>query len=153
MSRIFNLVGDDSFLINDYPLMADTSNGEIVTLSFPNELVTVTTGKNRNTIYAKNESGSQVDVECKLMRGSKADRFLNGLLANQENDFVGFPLMNGAFVKRLGNGQGKVTYDTYIITGMVFVKNPDVKSNTDGDGEQATITYNLKGALATRGIL
>ena len=153
MSRIFNLVGDDSFLINDYPLITDTANGEVVTITFPSELVTVTTGKNKNTIYAKNEAGNQVDVECKLMRGSKADRFLNGLLANQENDFVAFNLMNGAFVKRLGNGQGKVTYDNYVLTGLVFVKKPDVSANTEGGDEQATITYNLKGALATRGIL
>lgn len=153
MGQIFNLVGDDTFLINDIPLIIDTANGDVVTISFPNELVTVTTGKNKNTIYAKNESGSQVDIECKVMRGGAADKFLNGLLANQENDFVAFTLMNGAFVKRLGNGQGKVTYDTYTLRGLVFTKKPDVKANTDGDGDQATIPYNLKGALATRGIL
>lgn len=153
MGRIFNLVGDDTFLINDIPLIADTAHGEVVSISFPNELVTVTTGKNKNTIYAKNEAGSQVDIECKLMRGSKGDRFLNGLLANQENDFIAFNLMNGAFVKRMGNGQGKVTYDTYTITGMVFTNKPGTTSNTEGEADQATITYTLKGALATRGIL
>lgn len=153
MGQIFNLVGDDTFLINDRPLITDTAHGEVVTISFPNELVTVTTGKNKNTIYAKNESGSQVDVECKLMRGGAADKFLNGLLANQENDFVAFNLMNGAFVKRLGNGNGKVIHDTYTMVGLVFTNKPNVTANTDGDGDQATITYTLKGALATRGIL
>mgnify|MGYP000862407163 CR=1 FL=1 len=147
------LTGEDVFIINDKPLMLDTANGDIVTIDYPNDLVTMTTGKNTNTIYAKNEAGSQVDVVCKVMRGSQTDKDLNGLMSQQERDFVGFTLMNGAFVKRLGNGEGKVTYDTYSLTGMVFTKKSGAKANTDGDGDQATVTYTMKAALATRGIL
>lgn len=147
------LTGEDVFIINDKPLILDTANGDIVTVDFPNDLVTLTTGKNTNTIYAKNESGSQVDVVCKVMRGSGTDKDLNGLLSQQERDFVGFTLMNGAFVKRLGDGAGNVTYDTYSLTGMVFTKKSGAKANTDGDSDQATVTYTMKAALATRGIL
>ena len=147
------LTGDDVFIINDKPLILDTANGDIVTIDYPNDLVTLTTGKNQNTIYAKNEAGSQVDIICKVMRGSGADKFLNGLTSQQERDFVGFTLMNGAFVKRLGDGAGKVSYDTYSLTGMVFTKKSGAKANTDGDGDQATVTYTMKAALATRGIL
>lgn len=147
------LTGDDVFIINDKPLILDTANGDIVTIDFPNELVTLTTGKNNNTIYAKNEAGSQVDITCRVMRGSSSDKDLNGLLSGQERDFVGFKLMNGAFVKRLGDGAGKVTYDTYTISGMAFTKKVGAKANTDGDSEQALVTYTMKASLATRGIL
>ena len=147
------LTGDDVFIINDKPLILDTANGDIVTIDFPNELVTLTTGKNNNTIYAKNESGSQVDITCRVMRGSSSDKDLNGLLSGQERDFVGFKLMNGAFVKRLGDGNGKVTYDTYNISGMAFTKKSGAKANTDGDSEQAVVVYTMKASLATRGIL
>lgn len=147
------LTGDDVFIINDKPLILDTANGDIVTVDFPNDLVTLTTGKNTNTIYAKNEAGSQVDVTCKVMRGSQTDKDLNGLLSQQERDFVGFTLMNGAFVKRLGDGTGKVTYDTYSLSGMVFTKKSGAKANTDGDSDQAVVTYTLKAALATRGLI
>jgi len=147
------LTGEDVFIINDKPLMLDTANGDIVTIEYSNDLVTLTTGKNTNTIYAKNESGSQVDITCKVMRGSGTDKFLNGLISQQERDFVGFTLMNGAFVKRLGDGVGKVSFDTYSLTGMAFTKKPGAKANTEGDGDQATVTYTMKAALATRGIL
>ena len=147
------LTGDDVFIINDKPLILDTANGDIVTIDFPNDLVTLTTGKNTNTIYAKNEAGSQVDVTCRVMRGSQTDKDLNGLMSKQERDFVGFTLMNGAFVKRLGDGTGRVTYDTYTLSGMVFTKKSGAKANTDGDGDQAVVTYTLKAALATRGLI
>ncbi len=150
---LLTLTGEDTFLINDYPLMADTANGDIVTIDFPNDLATMTTGKNKNTIYAKNEAGSNVDITCKLMRGSSADKFMNGLMAQQERDFVGFILPNGTFVKRLGDGQGNITYDTYNIQGMIFTKGIPSKASPDGDGEQGTVTYTLKAALATRGLL
>ena len=147
------LTGEDTFLLNDKPLMLDTANGDIVTIDFPDELFKLTIGKNGNAIYAKNESGSQSDIVIKIMRGSPTDKFLNGLLANQERDFVGFTLMNGAFVKRLGDGEGGVHYDTYSLQGMMFTKNVGGKANTEGDGDQATTTYNLKAASAIRGIL
>lgn len=146
------VTGDDVFIINDRPLILDTANGDIVTIDFPNDLVTLTTGKNQNTIYAKNESGSQVDVVCRVMRGSGADKFLNGLLAQQERDTPAFVLMNAAFVKRLGDGAGNVTFDTHAINGMIFTKKPSVKANTDGDNDQAVVTYTMKAALATRGM-
>ena len=147
------VTGDDVFIINDRPLILDTANGDIVTVDFPNDLVTLTTGKNQNTIYAKNESGSQVDVTCRIMRGSGTDKFLNGLMAQQERDTVAFPLMNGAFVKRLGDGTGAVTFDTHTFNGMIFTKKPSVKANTDGDADQGVVTYTIKAALATRGML
>jgi len=78
------VTGDDVFIINDRPLILDTANGDIVTVDFPNDLVTLTTGKNQNTIYAKNEAGSQVDVTCRIMRGSGTDKFLNGLMAQPQ---------------------------------------------------------------------
>ena len=147
------LTGEDVFIINDKPLILDTANGDIVTIDFPNDLVTLTTGKNTNTIYAKNEAGSQVDVVARVMRGSGTDKFLNGLMAQQERDTVAFPFMNAAFVKRLGDGAGNVTYDTHTIQGMVFTKKAGVKANTDGDSDQAVVTYTMKAALATRGMI
>ena len=148
-----SVTGDDVFIINDRPLILDTANGDIVNIDFPNDLVTLTTGKNQNTIYAKNEAGSQVDVVCRIMRGSGTDKFLNGLMAQQERDTVAFPFMNAAFVKRLGDGACNVTYDTHTMQGMVFTKKAGVKANTDGDSDQGVVTYTLKAALATRGML
>lgn len=150
---MFNMTGDDTFIINTKPIHPEFSDGDTVTIDFPNELCTLTTGKDSNTIYALNEQGSNFDVTFSVMRGGAVDKYLNGLLANQKKDFVAFPLMTGAFTKRLGDGFGKVSYDTYVLRGMAFTQNVNVKGNVTGDGEQGKAEYRLKGALAVRGIV
>lgn len=150
---INNMVGDDTFVINDRPIHPDFAGGDTVTITFPNDMVTIETGKNKNTVYAKNEQGSNFDVNFTVMRGGSVDKFLAGLLSNQERDFVGFQVMNGAFTKRVGDGTGRVTYDTYVLRGMVFTKYPEMKGNVAGDVEQGKSTYILRGAVAVRGIM
>jgi len=62
-----------------------------------------------------NESGKNAEVKIKVIRGSSDDKFLNNLLANQQNNFAGFPLMIGQFVKKIGDGQGNISSDTYVV--------------------------------------
>lgn len=147
-----NMTGDDSFIINDRPIHPDFAGGDTVTIDFPNDLVSIETGKNKNTVYAKNETGSNFTVTFNIMRGGNVDKFLNGLRIKQDKDFVLFDLMNGAFTKRIGNGQGRAIYDNYVLLGMVFQKNPSAKGNVAGDVEQGKIQYVLIGSVATRGI-
>ena len=149
---LMSLVGDDTLVINDRPVHLEFAEGDTAVIDFPNDLVTISTGKNKNTIYAKNESGSNFDLTFSVMRGGKVDRFLNGLQVQQDEDFAGFILMTGAFTKRLGDGQGNITYDTYLLQGMVFVKPVPAKGNISGDTEQGKATYTLRGALATRAL-
>lgn len=148
----FCMTGDDTFIINATPIHPQFADGDTVTIDFPNELCTLTTGKDSNTIYAINEQGANFDVVFSVMRGGSVDKHLNGLKTNQTKDFVSFPLMTGAFTKRLGDGYGKVSYDTYVLRGMVFVNHSPAKGNVSGDGEQGKVEYRLKGALAVRGI-
>ena len=150
---LYNLVGDDSLIINNRPIQLEFSEGDTATIDFPNELVSIATGKNKNTIYAKNEGGSNFDLTFNIMRGGLIDKFLNGLQVQQNEDFTGFTLMTGAFTKVLGDGEGHRTYDTYLLKGMVFVKNVPVKGNVSGDTEQGKATYTLRGAVATRALI
>lgn len=147
-----SLVAGDSFLLDDYPVDLEFANGDVVTIEYPNDLVTRTPGKNGNTIYAYIAGGDNVDVTFKLMRGGSADKFINGKLSQMIRNFGDFVPMNGAFVKRL-NQDGKVVYDNTSLGGLVFKKKPGVKSNVDGDGEQGTITYEFYGVNGTRGLL
>lgn len=116
------LTGDDTLIINERPLHLEFAEGDTATLDFPNDLVSISTGKNKNTIYAKNEAGSNFTLTINIMRGGLVDKFLNGLQVQQNDDFVGFELMTGAFTKVLGDGNGRRTYDTYLLKGMVFQK-------------------------------
>lgn len=149
---IMTLVGNDSLVINDFPIHTEFVDGDNFTIDFPNDLFTMATGKNKNTIYAKNEAGSNFSCTFSVSIGGFVDKFLNGLRVQQDTDFVRFSLMNGAFTKTVGDGNGNVSYNQYILKGMMFKKIPGAKGNVSGDTEQGKVTYVLDGALATRGL-
>lgn len=146
---IASLSGNDTITINGR-VFADFADGDVGALTFPNELAVLKTGKNGNTVYALNETGRQADLTLRVIRGSSDDRFLNGLLAQQKANFAGFVLMNGEFIKKIGDGKGNIASDTYITSGGIFSKQVEAKSNVEGDTEQSLSIYNLKFSNAPR---
>ena len=141
--------GNDTVIINNR-IFSDFADGTVAKLDFPNDIATVKTGKNGNSIYGLNETGKQADCEIRLIRGSADDKFLNGLLAQQQNNFAGFPLMVGQFIKKLGDGLGGISNDTYITSGGVFTKQVPAQSNVEGESEQSVSIYAIKFSNAPR---
>lgn len=144
-----SMTGSDTIKINGR-ILADLADGDCAVLTFPNELASVKTGKNGNSIYGLNESGRQSEVVLRVIRGSSDDKFLNSLLASQQNNFAGFILMQGEFTKVVGDGKGNVLTDTYILAGGVFSKATEAKSNVEGDTEQSVAVYTMKFSNAPR---
>lgn len=143
--------GADTLSINNQ-VLADFADGNVAELTFPNDIANVKTGKNGNSIYGLNESGRQCELKIKVLRGSADDKFLNNLLAQQQNNFAGFPLMIGELVKKIGDGQGNITSDTYVLSGGVFSKQTEGKTNVDGETDQSTAVYTIKFSNAPRAI-
>lgn len=143
------LSGSDTAIINGRSIV-DVIDGDYAKISFPNEIASVKTGKNGNSVYALNASGKQADFELRLVRGSADDRFLNDLLSQQEYNFAGFVLMTGQFVKNIGDGKGNITKDKYITSGGVFTKRVEAKANSEGDTEQSVAVYTIKFSNAPR---
>lgn len=143
--------GSDTLSINNH-VFADFADGNVAELTFPNDIAAVKTGKNGNSIYGLNESGRQADLKIKVLRASADDKFMNSLLAQQQNDFAGFPLMIGQFIKKIGDGQGNITSDTYVCSGGVFTKQVEGKTNVEGETDQSTATYTLRFSNAPRAI-
>lgn len=143
------LSGSDTIVINNQ-VIADLADGNAVELTFPNDIANVKTGKNGNSIYGLNESGKQSEVKMRIVRGSADDKFLNNLLAQQQNNFAGTVLMIGQFVKQIGDGKGNIASDTYIMSGGVFVKQVEGKSNVEGDVEQSIAMYTIRFSNAPR---
>lgn len=150
MARI-TLSGSDTVTINNRTL-ADFADGNCVELTFPNDIATVKTGKNQNSIYGYNATGLNAEVKLRLVRGGNDDQFLLNLLNQQANsqNFSGTVLLSGTFIKKLGDGQGNVSSDTYILSGGIFQKPNEGKTNAEGDTEQSVAMYSLKFASATR---
>jgi len=137
------LSGNDTININN-TVLNDLADGNAVEMTFPNDIAQVKTGKNGNSIYGLNETGKQCEVKVRVIRGSSDDKFLNGLLAQQQANFAGTVLLIGQFIKKLGDGLGNITSDTYIMSGGVFTKIPEAKSNVEGDSEQSVSIYTMK---------
>lgn len=145
------LSGSDTINLNNR-VLADLADGNCVELTFPNDIANVKTGKNGNSIYGLNESGRQCEVKVRVVRGSDDDKFLNGLLAQQQLDFASTVLMIGQFIKKIGDGQGNITSDTYILSGGVFTKQVEGRTNVEGETEQSISVYTVKFSNAPRAI-
>lgn len=143
------LSGNDTIMINNR-ILADLADGDCVDLTFPNDIAQVKTGKNGNSIYGLNESGKQCETKIRVIRGSSDDKFLNNLLAQQQANFAGTVLAIGQFIKKIGDGAGNITSDTYIMSGGVFTKIPEGKSNVEGNTDQSIATYTVKFSNAPR---
>lgn len=145
------LSGQDTVIINNY-ILTGLADENYVDLTFPNDIANVKTGKNGNSIYGFNASGKQCEVKLRVLRGSADDKFLNNLLSQQQANFPGTVLMIAEFIKKIGDGQGNILSDTYIMTGGVFTKIPEGKSNASGDTDQSLAMYTLKFTNAPRAL-
>lgn len=143
------LSGADTIIINNQ-ILVGLADDNCVELTFPNDISQVKTGKNGNAIYGLNESGKQCEVKLRVIRGSSDDKFLNNLLAQQQANFAGTVLMIGQFIKKVGDGAGNIASDTYIMSGGVFSKIPEAKSNVNGETEQSIAIYTMKFSNAPR---
>lgn len=148
---IVSLTGQDTILINNR-VLTDLADGDVANLTFPNDLMSVKIGKNGNSLYAFNETGEEVDVELRVIRGSDDDKFLLGILNTMKRDPASFVLINGEFVKRVGDGQGNVTRDLYTMSGGIMFKNIDAKDNTEGDTDQSVAMFTMKFTNAPRSL-
>jgi hypothetical protein len=143
--------GNDTVLVNNKPIF-DGADGDVAVLTFPNDIANVKTGKNGNSIYGLNESGKQAELKIRVIRGSADDKYLNGLLAGQQLNFAGMVLLTAFLVKKVGDGKGNITSDTYVLSGGIFSKQVEAKSNVEGDSAQSVAEYTLKFSNAPRAI-
>lgn len=137
------LSGNDTITIIDR-ILTDLADGNCVELTFPNEIAVPTIGKNGNAIYGLNTTGQMTEVKLRILRGSGDDQYLMGLLNQQQLNFAGTVLITGEFIKKMGDGLGNITSDTYLMSGGVFTKIPEGKTNVAGETEQSVAMYTLK---------
>ena len=151
MSEIVSLCGNDVLKLNGR-IFSDFMDGDVAQIVYPNDLAVVKTGKNGNSIVAFKNDGRQVDLTLRIAAGSADDKFLNNLLALFKNDAAAFSMLTGEFTKNVGDGAGKVTAITYILSAGVPTKQPGTVDNSDGNTEQAVVVYGFKFTNANRSI-
>lgn len=146
---VYALTGNDTIQIGDR-VLRNFGDGDVAKISFPNDLVAVKTGKNGNSVFNLISSGQQSDVELRVLRGSPDDAYLNGQLAQMRADLPSYNVLPGYFVKRIGDGQGNITFDSYLMAGGVFTKMVEASENTEGATDPALAIYHLKFANTKR---
>ena len=146
---IISSSGNDSLTLNNY-IFQGLADGNVVELTFPNDIAAVKVGKNGNALFALNESGLVADMTVRVVRGSADDIYLLGLQTGQVNNFAGTVLLSGSFAKAMGDGAGNITHDTYVLGAGIFSKLTEAKSNVEGDTEQNVAIYHVKFAQAVR---
>lgn len=130
----------------------DLADGDTGNLDFPNNLVESKTGKNGNTIYAFNSTGKVSLLTIRVLRGSPDDKYLNSEMNRYLQDPAAYTLIDGEFVKRIGNGLGEVTNDVYRMSGGIIQKFPVVKENVEGDVEQSVSIWSVQFANNSRSL-
>lgn len=140
MSNQVSLTGDDTIIIGGQ-LITSFSVGVVAEITFPEDLVKVTRGKNGNTVYALNNQGFQSQVKLRLLLGKSDDVFLNAQMVKMKQAFSGYVLLNGVFIKNVGDGLGNITPITYIMSGGVPMKMPGAQSVAEGDPNQSLVEW------------
>lgn len=143
--------GNDTIIINNRNF-TDLGEDNCIELTFPSDIAQVKTGKNGNSIYGLNTTGLQAEVKMRLLRSSADDIFMNDLLSQQNANFAQFPLMIGQFIKKIGDGLGNVTSDTYNLSGGIFTKQVEAMTNVSGESAQSISFYSMKFSNAPRAI-
>ena len=140
---MYSLTGNDTLQIAGR-VLKNFGDGDVAKITYANDIVAVKRGKNGNTVYNANATGVQSEVELRILRGSPDDAFLNELQTAQLRDLPSFELMDGYFVKRVGDGSGGILFDTHIMGGGVFGKMVEVAENVEGATDPALAVYHLK---------
>ena len=135
-----SLTGNDTIIIGGQ-IITDFASGIVGEIKFPNDIVQVQRGKNGNTIYALNNQGFQSELTLRILLGYQNDTFLNAQMVNMKANFAGFTLLNGIFIKNVGDGIGNIHPVTYIMSGGVPKRQPDAKSVAEGDPTQSLVEW------------
>jgi hypothetical protein len=146
-----SLVGKDVIKINGN-ILFDLADGDNAELVFPNELMSVKTGKNGNSLYAFNETGRQCELTIRVIRSGPTDKYLDRLMHDMIHDAPSSILINAQITKRVGDGRGRISTDTYVLDGGVIDRQVATKVNVEGDTEQSLSEYHFKFTNSNRRI-
>ena len=137
------ITGTDTLQLNSQVLstLADENPGH---LTLPNEMVTVAQGKNGTAIFAMNNNGLLADLTVRLTLAGVDDLLINGVLAEFIQNPSAFSLMTGVFNKRVGDGGGNIKTVSFLLSGGVPQKAPEMITSASGDKNQSVAVWPLR---------
>ena len=138
-------IGLSASSLKDITSFAD---GDYARITFPNDIMNFTIGKNRNMIAAYNAMGTLAELELRLLRGSKEDAFLQSQFPTFASDTLGFNFIHAKVIKKLGASENGGTMtpieESYTLSNGVISKAPEIVSNVSGSTDQGVVIWQIK---------
>lgn len=130
------------------------ADGDYARITFPNDIVNFTIGKNRNMLAAYNAMGTLAELELRLLRGSKEDKFLQDQFPNFSSDQLSFNFLFAKIIKNLGvsneGASASTIEETYTLSNGIISKAPEIVSNVSGSTDQGVVVWQIRFAEFTR---
>lgn len=134
------------------------ADGDYARVTFPNDIMNFTIGKNRNMLAAYNALGTLAELELRLLRGSYEDAYLQAAFPNFASDTLNFKFLKAEIVKDLGittagSGTGDRIKETYTLENGIISKAPEIISNVSGSTDQGVVVWQVRFAEFTRTVV
>lgn len=130
------------------------ADGDYARVTFPNDIMNFTIGKNRNMLAAYNAMGTLAELELRLLRGSKEDKFLQDQFPTFASDELSFSFIFAKVIKNLGVSNEGATASTieeiYTLNNGIISKAPEIVSNVSGSTDQGVVVWQIRFAEFTR---
>lgn len=137
----------DILVCEDYQgsfILSDFADGTVAELAAPNELSTITTGYNGNSLGSHNEPGRQRELTLRLVKGSNDDKRLNKAYNMWKNRDMRFRPLKMSFTKNVAHSNGSITVDTVECFFGLPTGQPGQMQDTAGNTEQVISIYSIR---------
>jgi hypothetical protein len=135
--------GDGSTLtLNGYAFQ-DLADGDVITLTFPNDKTSHTVGQNGNSVVKDRINGDVCEVTVNVLKFGSDDIFLNPYSELGASN----GLLNGTLQRNFVK-DGKDFVESYQLSGGSVMTKPDNTINTQ-DGEEL-LAYNIRFTFGKR---
>lgn len=130
------------------------ADGDYARVTFPNDIMNFTIGKNRNMLAAYNAMGTLAELELRLLRGSKEDKFLQDQFPTFASDELSFSFIFAKVIKNLGvsneGAAASTIEEIYTLNNGIISKAPEIVSNVSGSTDQGVVVWQVRFAEFTR---
>lgn len=137
----------DIIICEDYEgewILSDFADGTVAELAAPNEISSMTTGYNGNSLGAHNEPGRQRECTLRIVKASNDDKRLNKNYNLWKNRDIRFKPLTMTFTKNVAHGDGSITKDTVECYFGLPAGQPTQATDVAGSTDQVVSVYMLR---------
>lgn len=137
----------DVLVCKDYQgewILSDFADGTVAELNAPNELSTLTTGYNGNSLGSHNEPGRQRELTLRLVKGSADDKRFNANYNLWKNRDIRFKPLEMTFTKNVAHETGSITNDRVTCYFGLPTGQPAQVADMNGNTDQVVSVYSIR---------